>query len=110
MQWVVKELSTLRFEIKNLKRFVQNSFAPHRTSGLCTLKHHLVDQLVEGLERFKSMSFTDAASFEHFNVQIKQLSGTMSQRLSTRMQETTQNMVNAVCRVRGAEGGVEICR
>lgn len=53
------------------------------------------------------MSSTDAALSSPSNVPLKQLYKMKFQRPSTKMQETVQNVKDAVCRVRGSEDGVE---
>lgn len=72
VQWVEGKLSALRYEIGAFKRAVQRIFAPHCSSGLHTLKFHLLDPLVENLERLGSMSFPNTVPFENCKGQAKQ--------------------------------------
>lgn len=99
-RWREGELLRLRGEIREFKSVVEGAFASHCPSGLYTLKYHLLDHLVEDLERFGSISFMDAGPFEHFNVVIKQSYRMTSRRLTTRMDETVQRMGSAVDNVR----------
>lgn len=71
MRWVEKELSGLRPEIEELKRFVHKVIASCCTSGSCISKLHLLIHLANDLERFGCMSFTDAAFFENFAVLVR---------------------------------------
>lgn len=64
------ELILLRSEIEELQRIVEKGSASHCLFGLCTLRFPLLDHLVEHLERFGNIPFTDAKPFEHFNVLI----------------------------------------
>lgn len=49
---------------------------------------------MQNLERFESIPFTDAAPFQHINVLTKHSYRVSSERLSTKMQETPQNIVD----------------
>lgn len=86
----------LLLEIEELKRVNERVFVPHCSFGLYTLKVHLLDHLIEDLERFGSIYFTEARPAEHFTVLIKQSYRTTSRRLSTRFQKALQNMSSAV--------------
>lgn len=70
--WTAGELARFWSEISKIKTVAERTFRPHRSSGLLTLRFHLLDHVGDGLERFGSLSFTDAAPAEHFNVLIKQ--------------------------------------
>lgn len=59
-------------EIEQFRRIVERVFASHYPFGLYTLQFHLLDHLVEDLEKFASISFTDPRPFEHFNILIEQ--------------------------------------
>lgn len=72
VRWVERKFSELRSETEEFTRAVRRVTGPHCTSGLYTLNFHLLKPLVKTSEKFRSMSFTDAEPFEHFNVLIKQ--------------------------------------
>lgn len=71
IRWVDKELLKLRSQTEELKHIFHRVSAMRCTSVMYTLKFHLFDHLVGGLKKFESMSFTDAALFEHSDVPAK---------------------------------------
>lgn len=107
MQWVLKKLPRHLSEIKGFKRIAQKASAPQCASRSYTSKPHLLDLSVKDLKRFGNMLFTDAELFEHLNVLTEQSYRMKSRELSTRMQETAQNMTSGVCRVQGTESRVD---
>lgn len=68
----VDELASLQPEISKVKTVVERMFGPHCPSALFTLTFHLLHHVKADLERFGSLSFRNAASFEHFSVLIEQ--------------------------------------
>lgn len=95
----------LRSEITELKRVFEGEFASQCVSSLYTLKFHLLNHFLDDLERFESLSFTDAAPFEHFEVLLKQSYRMTSPRMSTRLEDTVENMGNALLKIRGPKRG-----
>lgn len=99
VQWVEEGLSKLRSLTKELKHTSESVFAPHCTSVMYSFKFHLPNHLVLDSKRFGSKSFTDAASFKHFEMLTKPRCRTTSRRLSTELKETVQSPESAVTRV-----------
>lgn len=99
VRWVEKKLSRLGSDTEKSKRFDQRRSAPHSTSVLYNLRFDLLNHLVKDLERSGSLSCTDAATLEHFDVLARQSHRMTSRRPSTRMQKTVQKIKNAVCKV-----------
>lgn len=93
---VQEKNSRLRSEAEELNRVAPKVFASHCTFGLYILKLRLLVYLEDHVESFESMVHTDAALFEHFGVLNKQSYRLTSQWLSTKGQETVQNIKNAV--------------
>lgn len=102
---VEEKLMMLRCEIEEVKRLFERARASHCSLGFCTLTLHLLDNLVEDLERFGSTSSTDARPPEHINVLIKQSYKMTSRWLPTRLQNTVQNTGSAMQNVQKAEDG-----
>lgn len=75
------KLSEPQFETEEVKCVVQSVFAPHSKSGLYSSQLHLVEHLIEYVNRFGSPSLTDAARFENSTVLVKRASRTKSCRL-----------------------------
>lgn len=68
------------------------TFGQHCSSGVFTMKFHLLRHFLHDLERFVSFSSMDAGPSEHFSMLMKKSHRMTSQRLSTRMYETVANM------------------
>lgn len=81
----------LWIETGDTKRLFEGVFALHCPFGLYILKCHLLDPLVENLERSESMASTDTRLSEQFKVLNEQSYRVMSRQLSTRRQETVRN-------------------
>lgn len=62
----------VRSKIERGKHDFWREYASHCPFSLSTFKFLLLDHLVEYLEKFESLFFTDATPFEHFNLLIKQ--------------------------------------
>lgn len=62
------DLWTLRSEIEDFKRAFELRTGRHHTPGLFIFKFNFFDRLVDDLERFGSMSSTDAADSVQSNV------------------------------------------
>lgn len=90
--WVDGKLVALRFGFGEFLGTFERLLALPCPFGSHTLEFHVLDRLVEDLERFESIPTTDARPFEHFSVLIKQSYGTTSRRLSTQLHETVQDM------------------
>lgn len=65
----------LRSRIGEFNLAAEGILALHYSSGLYISKFHLIDNVVDDLERFRSIFFTDTRPFEHFNALIKQSYG-----------------------------------
>lgn len=104
--WTAGELAGLRLEILSFETTAAKTFAPNCTSGLLTLKVHLLDHTLEALTSFRCFSSTDLAPFEHPSVLIKQSYRTKSRRYSTKLYETAHNVSRAQKRVRAGESQV----
>ena len=74
--------------IVDFKKQVWTLFRPHCERGLNTLKFHLLDHLVDDLQRFGSIHILSASPYEHFNLIVKQAYSGTSKRLKTRATET----------------------
>lgn len=60
-----------RSEIWKLKTAAENTFGPHCSTSLFTLKFHSLNHLVDDLERFGGFSLLDAGPFGHFSFLVK---------------------------------------
>lgn len=85
--WTAKSILTVAENITSMKKMIVSQYGPHSTTGLYTLKFHLLDHLPEDISRFGSLSMLDASPYEHFNTVIKNAYRQTSQRLVTRMDE-----------------------
>lgn len=104
--WTVEELASLRSKIAKLETAVHRAFAVHCSSGLLTSTNHHLGHALEDKERFRALSFTDAATFEHHVVLIKQFYRMTSRRYLARMFEKMHNMSRAYDSVRRGESQV----
>ena len=59
------------------------------------MKFHLLDHLPEDIEKFTSLSFTDASAFEQYNAVLKQFYRQTSKRTGTALDETIQRIDNS---------------
>lgn len=66
-----QRLTGLGEEIQHFKELVKAMFEEHCGSGLYMLKLHLLDHVVEVLERYGSLEMLHGSPFERFNVHIK---------------------------------------
>lgn len=110
--WTAEEMISLQLEISGLSTVVERTSAQHCSSGLRTLKFHLLVHAVEYLERLGSSSLTNAGPCRHFNVLIKQYLKMTSGRDLTVMYEMVhsksgalQSMRTENSRVRGGVFG-----
>lgn len=69
--WVEDESWRLWLVDWKLKSTVEKVFGRYCSSGLFTLRVRLLNQLVDRLTRFRSLSFTDAGPFRHSSTVIK---------------------------------------
>lgn len=69
--WVTCKVVRLQSEIRKFKSVDEKTFAAHCSFGLFTLKYHLLEHLLDDLERFGRLSFVDAGRFEQFLVLIE---------------------------------------
>lgn len=68
--WTAEELASLRSKNSKLRTAIERTFATHSASGLSTFKFHLMDHVVENLDMFGTLFFTDAEPFEQLSVLI----------------------------------------
>lgn len=71
----VRRAGELRLEISKLKTVVEKKFGPRYSFSLFTLKFHPLEHSVDELERLRSLSSTNAALLERFNVLMISLTG-----------------------------------
>jgi hypothetical protein len=90
--WTADDRKTLRDSIHVFKKLVSSVFRPHFENSILTLKFHLLDHVVDDLERFGSIKVLSASPFEHFNLNIKQAYAKTSRRYLTRSRETFNNL------------------
>lgn len=90
--WSDAELQDLRSTVLTFKKQVWSLFGPHCDRGLNTLKFHLLDHLVDDLQRFGTVRVLSASPYEHYNVVIKQSYSGTSKRLQTRERDTIRNL------------------
>lgn len=90
--WSTEDLEELRSTVLLFKKQVWALFGPHCDRGLNTLKFHLLDHLVDDLQRFGTIRVLSASPYEQFNLIVKQsYSGTLK-RLHTRERDTIHNL------------------
>ena len=85
-------LQTLRTLVQSLKKNSNDFFSRFVEKGLYTLKFHLLDHLPEDIEKYASLSFTDASPFEQYNAVLKQFYRQTSKRIGTALDETVKRM------------------
>ena len=88
-------LERLRKLVQSLKKSSSEFFSRFVDKGLYTLKFHLLDHLPEDIEKYASLSFTDASPFEQYNAVLKQFYRQTSKRIGTALDETVQRMDKA---------------
>lgn len=91
--WSNKGIMNLEGRVKVLKRVLIETFDERCDSELYTLKYHVLDHMLEGIQNFGTLSFLESILYEHLNVHTKQVYRITSQRTQTRMTETV-NVVN----------------
>jgi len=87
-----KKLSVLRNKVSTLKEKASSFFSKYVERGLYTLKFHLLDHLVDDIEKYSSLAYLDAGPYEHYNAVIKQFYRKTSKRLNTALDETVRRM------------------
>lgn len=80
-------ISEFKKKVQYFKVLTIKTFQDFCVSGLFTLKFHLLDHMVEDMERFGSLQVLDASAFEHYNTDIKAAIRRTSQRKSSCMEE-----------------------
>ena len=90
--WTAQDLSNLKSSISHFKKMASYIFSPHCSRGFITLKMHLLDHLVDDLERFGSFGVLSASPFEHYNSSIKKAYSATSKRLLTRTADTIKQL------------------
>lgn len=93
-------LADIQNKITAFKQNTINLFAPHISSGLFTLKFHLLDHLVEDLTRFAGLDVLSASPYEYYNTRIKYNYRLTSKRRATCMDETVQNLDDELASLR----------
>lgn len=58
-RWGEDDLSSLESRDKEFKKMVRDAFDEHCDSGLYTLKYHLLENMVEEIKRFETLSNLD---------------------------------------------------
>lgn len=61
-------LGSARVEAQKFKAVVKQIFYMHHETGLYTLKFHLLEHVVEDLDRFWTLEFSNSSTFEPFNI------------------------------------------
>lgn len=59
-------------------------------AGLYTLKFHMLDPVIEDMDRFGSLELLNSCAFERFKVQIKRAYRSMSQRPGSALEENVR--------------------
>lgn len=86
----------MRLEISGLKTVFGKTSAPHCSSGFFTLKIYLLNYVLENLERFWSLAFTDEAPSVHLDVLIEQSYRMSFCQYSTKIYDTVHNVGRAL--------------
>lgn len=90
------KLVGLRVETSKLKKVVDETFAPHCSSPLCTLTFHLLDLIVDDLEDLYGFLFVDAGPSEHSHVLLYNSYRMTSRRFLTIMHESLKSKSSAL--------------
>lgn len=101
--WVWCKLVSLQSEIWEFRNDFEEKIALRCSYDLFTLKRHLLDYLVDKLNRFGSSLFTNVGPLEHFDASLKRFLTVISLRVSTKMHETVESMRSALDSVRRSE-------
>lgn len=62
--WSPRRLMELKDCMQKFKRSIVKTFSDHCSSGLCILKFHLLDHVLEGWWTFCTLSVPDTSLFE----------------------------------------------
>lgn len=98
--WMARELVRLRLETSMLKTVVERTSVPHFSSGLCPLKFHFLEPIMEDLGNIENMTLACAAPSMHFNLVKKQCYKTTCRDYSARMYDTLHSLSRALESVR----------
>lgn len=107
--WSSSDLDNIRVSISTFKHAFWTLFGPHCSHGLNTLKFHLLDHLVDDLERFGSIHVLSESLYEHFNYIVKQAYNSTSKRLKTRTADTVSNLDLTLTRQRSDHVSISSC-
>jgi len=80
----------LRKKIKKWKDLYKAFFEKYCDEGLFTLKYHLMDHLVDDLEKYTDLSFIASSPYEYFNTWIKNGYRETSKRIDSALEETVK--------------------
>ena len=86
--WSTEALSNVQQTVASFKYQMTSLFHDCSPTGIATLKFHLLDHIIQDLQRFGSIRMLTASPFEHFNVHIKSAHASTSGRLLSRDAET----------------------
>lgn len=70
--WGEEDLGNLERMVKQFRRTLLQTINEHCDSSLYTLKYHVLDHVVEYIQRFGTSSVLHSSPYEHFNVHIDQ--------------------------------------
>lgn len=94
--WMAVELASLQSEILKIEHVIESTVEPHCSSGLLSLKLHLLDSVLGDLERSGSSSFKGAVPLKHFSMLICQFYRMKDRLYSTRLFQTVHNLSTAL--------------
>lgn len=89
--WYRKDLDDLQHSVSFFKKAVWALFGTNCDYGTNILKFHLLDHLVNELERFETIHALDASPYDHYNFMVKQVYLSTSNQLQTTTHETVRN-------------------
>lgn len=86
------ELQVLNSRISRFQKNVGDIFADNCSTGLFTLKFHLLHHIVEDLRRFGTLSVLDASPLKYYNVHIKTSYSRASGSMKAKLEETVKGL------------------
>lgn len=107
VEWNSESTSILEGKIKSFKKLVLRKFGGRCTTGLHTLKFHLLDHLAEDLGRFGSLSILSASQYEYAHTIFKRHYLRTSRRRHSALDETIRRVGDSISMRHLSHSGME---
>ena len=91
--WNIKKIHQLEIDIKSFKEKALQLYGGYSVSELCTEKFHLLDHVVQNINRLGGISWGDAGVYEYSHTLVKSAYRCGSKRKASAMDDTMQNFL-----------------